>query len=56
MLAGMLSLLTFLLTLLPAQYIADLEVTPISFDAGIFRDAFNAASDRPRLVIVFSPT
>jgi hypothetical protein len=56
MLSWMAPLLMSLLTLLPAQYIADLDVTPIAFDAGAFRDAFNAAADRPRLVVVFSPT
>ena len=41
---------------LPAQYIADLDLTTLSFDAEAFREAFNSASDRPRLVTVMSPT
>jgi thiol-disulfide isomerase/thioredoxin len=32
------------------------EVVTLSFDAKDFREAFNAAADRPRLVGVFSPT
>ena len=31
-------------------------ITPLSFDGREFKNAFNATSDRPRLVMVFSPT
>ena len=32
------------------------HVQPLSFDGKEFTSAFNAAADRPRLVLVFSPT
>jgi hypothetical protein len=49
-------LMVSLLSLVPVQHIADLEVASIAFDGADFRDAFNVASDRPRLVVVSSPT
>jgi len=45
-----------LLSLLPLQQIADLELAQIPFDGAAFRDAFNNASDQSRLVLVISPT
>jgi hypothetical protein len=44
------------LGLLAAQFIADLEVTTLSVDAAAFKSAFNASSDRPRVIALFSPT
>jgi hypothetical protein len=44
------------LALFSVQYLRDLEVTPLSFDAVLFREAFNQTQDRPRLVLVMSPT
>jgi hypothetical protein len=38
------------------QYLTDLEVTPLSFNAVELREAFNATEDRGRLVLVMSPT
>jgi hypothetical protein len=32
------------------------HVQPLSFDGKEFTSAFNATADRPRLVLVFSPT
>ncbi len=32
------------------------HVSPVSVDGREFRDAFNVTADRPRLVMVFSPT
>jgi hypothetical protein len=32
------------------------HIQPLSFDGKEFTNAFNAAADRPRLVLVFSPT
>lgn len=32
------------------------HVSPVSVDGREFRGAFNATADRPRLVMVFSPT
>ena len=49
-------LLTVLLGFLASQYLPDTQVTPLSFDAGDFKHDFNMASDRPKLVAVFSPT
>lgn len=48
-------LMTLLLGLTSAQYLADLEMVTLSFKAEAFRESFNAAQDRPRLVGVFSP-
>ncbi len=52
----MLATVLLLLNLSANQYLSDLEVTPLSFDAEVFREAFNQAADRPRLVVVVSPT
>ena len=49
-------LLSILLALVPAQYIANLQVTPLAFDAKDLKDAFNIESDKPRIVGIFSPT
>lgn len=38
------------------QSSSDIEIQTLSFDAKAFKEAFNAASDRPRLVGIFSPT
>jgi hypothetical protein len=38
------------------QVAANVDVVTLSFDARGFKEAFNAAADRPRLVGVFSPT
>ncbi len=35
---------------------AQQHVQPLSFDGKEFTSAFNATADRPRLVMVFSPT
>jgi hypothetical protein len=48
--------LLLLLTIFPFQRISNLEVTPLTFDAKLFKDAFNIESDKPRIVGVFSPT
>lgn len=56
MLFGMLWLASLFLALTSFQYLSDLEVTPLSFDAEVFRDAFNKSQDRGRLVMVMSPT
>ena len=32
------------------------HVSPVAVDGREFRDAFNVTADRPRLVMVFSPT
>lgn len=32
------------------------EVVPLGFDAGAFKEAFNAAAAKGRLVVVLSPT
>jgi hypothetical protein len=45
-----------LLTLFGAQYLDELEVEPLSFDAAAFKAEFNTASDRPRIVAILSPT
>ena len=39
-----------------AQSVADIEIQTLSFDGNGFKQAFNAASEQPRLVGVFSPT
>ena len=43
-------------SLLTGQFLADLELKPLSFDAREFKESFNRAKDRARLVLVFSPT
>lgn len=47
---------TLLLAFSMTQFVTDIPVTQLPFDAAAFRDAFNRAEDRPRLVIVVSPT
>jgi len=42
--------------LFSAQYIANLEITPLAFDGAAFKAAFNNAADKGRLVAVMSPT
>lgn len=42
--------------LLGSQFLADLELRPLAFDAREFKASFNQARDRLRLVLVFSPT
>ena len=49
-------LLALLLSVLPAQYLNELDVKTLNFEAQAFKDAFNANADVPRLVVVFSPT
>lgn len=48
--------LPLFLSLMTSQYIADLQVVPLSIDAGAFRKAFNETADRPRVIAIFSPT
>jgi len=43
-------------TLLAGQFLADLELRSLAFDAREFKASFNQAQDRLRLVLVFSPT
>ncbi len=47
---------SMVLILFSLQYLRDLEVTPLSFDASGFRQAFNQSQDQCRLVLVMSPT
>lgn len=49
-------LVALLLSLSLTQYLSDLEIEALSFDAEEFRKAFNDAQDQPRMVIVVSPT
>lgn len=49
-------LISVYLSLFGAQYLSDLPITPLSFDAREFKQSFNSAADRTRLVVVFSPT
>jgi len=44
------------LTLFPVQYLADLEIKSLAFDAKELKNAFNIDSDKPRVIGVFSPT
>jgi hypothetical protein len=48
--------LASLFSILSAQYLAELPVTPLAFDARALKDAFNSASSKPRLIAVMSPT
>lgn len=52
----MLISLSIALSLLAGQFLADLELTPLTFDAKEFKASFNQTKDRIRLVLVFSPT
>jgi len=49
-------LLALFFSLLPAQYLDRAPLTPMAFDGKAFLETFNRASDRPRLVAIFSPT
>lgn len=46
----------WLLSLMFVQYLSDLPMTTMSFDAAELKQAFNSSQDRVRLVAVFSPT
>jgi hypothetical protein len=48
--------LGFLVGSLQSQYLAELPLTPLPFDAAALKEAFNAASTQPRLIAVMSPT
>lgn len=45
-----------LLSLLPVQYLSDIQVTPLGFKGEPFKQIFNRDQALPRLVAVFSPT
>lgn len=49
-------LLSLLLGLAPSSDTVDTPPQVLSFNASAFRDAFNASRDKPRLVLVVSPT
>jgi hypothetical protein len=49
-------ILSLFLAVTAFQYLADLQVVPLSFDGGAFKNAFNASARGVRLVAVFSPT
>ncbi len=48
--------LVTLLSLLPLQYLSDIQVTPLAFNGAAFKEAFNSDKEHGRLVLVFSPT
>ncbi len=48
--------LVTLLSLLPLQYLSEIQVTPLGFDGQPFQEIFNRDQDLPRLIAVFSPT
>lgn len=45
-----------LLSLLPLQYLSEIQVTPVGFNGDEFKQVFNRDAQLPRLVMVFSPT
>lgn len=45
-----------LAALMPAQYLADLPIATLGFDAAALKEAFNSSGDQTRMIIVFSPT
>ncbi|MEJ2083929.1 MAG: hypothetical protein P8Y94_17665 [Acidobacteriota bacterium] len=45
-----------LLSLLPLQYLSEIQVTPVNFVGEPFKQVFNEDKDIPRLVAVYSPT
>ncbi len=49
-------LLLLLAALLPAQYLADLPIATLGFDAGELKESFNESGNQTRMIIVFSPT
>jgi len=49
-------LLILFLASLAVQYMPDTEVTPLAFDAEVFKHEFNGSGDGPKVVAVFSPT
>jgi hypothetical protein len=48
--------LVTLLSLLPLQYLSEIQVTPVNFVGEPFKQVFNEDKDIPRLVAVYSPT
>jgi len=49
-------ILTILMALLPAQFITDLNMPALDFEAREFRQAFNEAAGEVRIVSLMSPT
>ncbi len=49
-------LLLLLAALIPAQYLADLPIATLGFDAGELKESFNESGNQTRMIIVFSPT
>ncbi len=49
-------ILPLLLALLPAQFITDLNMTSLDFEAKAFRQAFNDAAGEVRIISLMSPT
>lgn len=49
-------MLSLLLALLPAQFITDLEMPTLDFEAQAFKQAFNEAAGEVRIVSLMSPT
>jgi hypothetical protein len=49
-------ILSLFLSLGLAQYISDLEIEQLSFDAHTFTEVFNRAVDDARLITILSPT
>ncbi len=49
-------LLLLLAALLPTQYLADLPIATLGFDAGELKSSFNEHGNQTRMIIVFSPT
>ena len=49
-------ILPLLLALLPAQFITDLKMPPLDFEAKAFQQAFNEAAGEVRIVSLMSPT
>ncbi len=45
-----------LATLLHFQFLTDLPLTPLSFNAEELKQSFNQSADRTRMIVVFSPT
>ncbi len=48
--------LVTLLSLLPLQYLSEIQVTPVDFQGEPFKQVFNKDKEFPRLVAVYSPT